>query len=178
MRAARLLRIAPAAAIGAVFATGAWWLADGYRDARACLDALPALEERGDLVVDHLWRTGNLGRVVEIGYRQVDAVGSRPGRLRCAFGDGPDGRRQLLGLEFRGRPVGEARLYVLDRFWLGDEAAIQSGKARLRVEVPLLAFLAAIIGRPHPALVGTFLCILLAVVMLAASRFSGRERRD
>lgn len=177
MGASRLLRIGPAAAIGAVLAAGTWWLAEGYRDAHVCLDALPALEERGDLVADHIQRAGNLGRVIEIGYLQDDA-GSRPGRLRCAFGDGLDGRRQLLGLEFRGRPVGEARLYVLERFWLGDEAAVQSGRARLRVEITPLAFLAAMIGRPHPAPVVGLLCVLLAAAMLAASRFAGRKRQD
>ncbi|PKR90318.1 hypothetical protein CXZ10_02745 [Pleomorphomonas diazotrophica] len=178
MRAARLLRIGPAAAIGAVLATGTWWLAEGYRDAHVCLDALPALEERGDLVADHIQRSGSLGRVIEIGYLQIDDSGSRLGRLRCAFGDDLDGRRQLLGLEFGGRPLGEARLYVLERFWLEDEAAVQSGRARLRVEITPLGFLAAMIGRPHPALVGGLLCALLAAAMLAARRFAGGRRRD
>lgn len=178
MRAARLVKILPAAAIGAVLATGTWWLAEGYRDAHLCLDALPALEEQGDLVANHVRRAGNLGRVIEIGYLQIDAAGSRAGLLRCAFGDRLDGRRQLLGMEFGGRPVGEARLYVLERFWLGDEAAVQSGRPRLRVEITPLGFLAAMIGRPHPAPVVGLLCVLLAAAMLAARRFAGRKRRD
>lgn len=177
MRLSRLLKIVAAAAIGAVVATEAWWLANGYRDARACLNALPALEENGDLVVDSLKRSGDVFDVVEIGYRRVDAAGSSPGRLRCAFGDGLNGPRHLLGVELGGSPIGDARLYFLERFWLGDEAAVESGRARLRVEVPPLTFLAAMVGRPHPSLVGALLCLLLAAAMLAANRFAGRARR-
>lgn len=178
MRLSRFLTIAAAAAIGAVVATEAWWLANGYRDARACLNALPALEENGDLVVDNLKRSGDLFDVVEIGYRRVDAAGSQSGRLRCAFGDGLNGPRRLLGAEIEGSPIGDARLYFLERFWLGDEAVVESGRARLRVEVPPLTFLAAMIGRPHPSLVGAVLCLLLAAAMLAANRFAGRGRRS
>ena len=177
MRLSRFLKIVAAAAIGAVVATEAWWLANGYRDARSCLNALPALEENGDLVVDSLKRSGDVFDVVEIGYRRVDSAGSSPGRLRCAFGDGLNGPRRLLGAELGGSPIGDARLYFLERFWLGDEAAVESGRARLRVEVPPLTFLAAMVGRPHPSLVGALLCLLLAAAVLAANRFSGRASR-
>lgn len=178
MRLSRFLKIVAAAAFGAVVATEAWWLADGYRDARACLNALPALEENGDIVVDSLKRSGDVFDVVEIGYRRVDAAGSSPGRLRCAFGDGLNGPRRLVGAEFEGRPIGDARLYFLERFWLGDAAAVESGKARLGVEVPPLTFLAAMVGRPHPSLVGALLCVLLAAAMLAANRLARRGRRS
>lgn len=178
MRPSRLLKIVAAAAIGAVVATEAWWLANGYRDARACLNALPALEERGDLVVDGLKRSSGLFDVVEIGYWKVDAGDGRPGRLRCAFGDGLDGGRRLLGAEIGGQPIGDARLYFLERFWLGDEAAVESGAKRLRTEVPPLIFFAAMVGRPHPSLIGALLCALLGVAMLAARRFSTSPRRS
>lgn len=176
MRPARLLTIA-AAAIGAVVTTEAWWLTNGYRDARACLNALPALEEHGDLVVDGLKRSSGLFDVVEIDYRRADAAGGQRGRLRCAFGDGLDGGRRLLGAEIGGQPIGDARLYFLERFWLGDAMAVQSGATRVRVEVPPLVFLAAMIGRPHPSLIGALLCALLAGAILAARRFSTSRRR-
>lgn len=172
MRLARFLTVATAAAIAAVFAAEAWWLAEGYRDARACLNALPALEENGALIVDNLTRSDSLFGVFEVDYRVVEAFGSRPGRLRCAFGDGPDGQRHLLGMEFDDQPVGEARLYFLERFWLGDPAAIRGGQSRLRNEIPPLTFLAAVVGRPHPSLIGALLSALLAVATLAAGRFS------
>jgi hypothetical protein len=177
VRLARLLKIAASAAVVAVVATEAWSLADGYRDAHACLNTLPALEETGELVVGSLARSRNLPGVFEIGYRVIDTIGSRPGRLLCAFGDGPDGRRHLVGMEFGGRPVGEARLYFLKRFWLGDPAAVQSGAARLKNDVPPLAVLAAVIGRPHPSLIGALLCALLAVAALAAGRFARGGRQ-
>lgn len=178
MLPARLLTIATAAAIAAVFAAEGWWLAEGYRDARACINALPALEENGELIVDDLTRSDNLPSVFEIRYRVVNSLGSRPDRLRCAFGDGPDGQRHLLGVEFRGQPISEARLYFLERFWLGDPAAIGSGDARLKSEIPPLSFLAAMIGRPHPSLIGALICALLAVASLAAGRFSGGRRQS
>ncbi len=177
MRPARLLKIVAAAAIAAVVTAEAWSLAEGYRDARVCLNALPAVEETGDLVVGSLARPHDLPGVFEIDYRVNDAVDSRPGRLRCAFGDGPDGLRHLVGMEFGGRPIGEARLYFLERFWLGDPAAVQSDAARLTNDVPPLTLLAAIVGRPHPSLIGALLCALLAVAALAAGRFAGGGRQ-
>ncbi|SCM73533.1 hypothetical protein KL86PLE_110106 [uncultured Pleomorphomonas sp.] len=177
MRPARFLKIAVAAAIAAILAAEGWWLTEGYRDARACLIVLPALEESGELVVGSLRRSDSLPGVFEIGYRATDTAGSRSGRLRCAFGDGPDGRRHLLGVEFDGQPIGEARLYFLERFWLGDPAAVRSGEARLRSDVPPLAFLAAMIGRPHPSLIGALLCALLAAAALAAGRLTERRQR-
>lgn len=178
MRSARLLTIAAAAAIAAVFAAEGWWLAEGYRDAHACLDALPALEDNGELVVDSLTRSDNLLSVFAVDYRVSDLFGTRPGRLRCAFGDGPDGRRHLLGVEFGGQPIGEARLYFLERFWLGDPAAVRSGEKRLKSEVPPLSFLAAMIGRPRPSLIGALLCALLAAAALAATWLSGSKRQS
>ena len=177
MLSARLLTIAATAAIAAVFATEGWWLAESYRDARACLNALPALEENGELVVGSLTRSDDLPGIFAIDYRVADSLGSRSGRLRCAFGDGPDGMRHLLGVEFGGRPIGEARLYFLERFWLGDPAAIRSGEARLRSEIPPLSFLAAMIGRPHPSLIGALVCAFLAAAALAAGRLSGSSRQ-
>ncbi|WP_370673642.1 hypothetical protein [Pleomorphomonas sp. PLEO] len=177
MQPARLLTIVTAAAIASVFAAEGWSLADGYRDARACLNALPALEESGQLVVGSLTRSDDLPGVFEIGYRVTEGFGSWPGRLRCAFGDGPDNRRHLLGVEFGGQPIGEARLYFLERFWLGDPAAIRSGEARLKSEIPPLSFLAAMIGRPHPSLIGALLCALLALAALATGRLSGKRRQ-
>lgn len=178
MRSARLLTIVAAAAIAAVFAAEGWWLAEGYRDARACLDVLPALEENGELVVDGLTRSDSLLAVFAVDYRINDLFGTRPGRLRCAFGDGPDNRRHLLGVEFEGQPVGEARLYFLERFWLGDPTAVRSGEKRLKSEVPPLTFLAAIIGRPRLPLIGALLCALLAAAALAAGRLSGGRRQS
>ena len=178
MLPARLLTIATAAAIAAVFATEGWWLTQGYRDARTCLDALPALEENGALIVDDLARSDALPSVFEIHYRVTNSFGSRPDRLRCAFGDGPDGHRHLLGVEFHGQPIGEARLYFLERFWLGDPAAVRSGEARLESEIPPLSFLAAMIGRPHPSLIAALICALLAVAALAAGRFTRGRRQS
>jgi hypothetical protein len=176
VQSTRFLTIAIAAAIAAVFVAEGWWLAEGYRDARACINALPALEETGDLVVDNLARSNGLSGVFEVDYRTTDVFGTRPGRLRCAFGDGPDGQRHLLGVEFGNLPIGEARLYFLERFWLEDPAAVQSGEKRLKSEVPPLTFLTAIIGRPHPSLIGAVLCALLAVAMTAIGRFSRSGR--
>lgn len=178
MRSTRLLTIAAAAAIAAVFAAEGWWLAEGYRDARACLNTLPALEDNGELVVDGLTRSDSLLSVFEIDYRVRDAFGLRLGLLRCAFGDGPDGQRHLLGVEFGGRPIGEARLYFLERFWLGDPAAVRSGERRLKSEVPPLTFLAATIGRPRPSLIVALLCALLVAAALAAGRWSGGKRQS
>jgi len=175
---ARLLTIATAAAIAAVFVAEGWWLAEGYRDARACLNALPALEENGNLTVDDLARSELLPSVFEVYYRVANSFGSRPDRLRCAFGEGPDGQRHLLGVEFHGQPIGEARLYFLERFWLDDPAAIRSGEARLDNEISPLSFLAAMIGRPHQSLIGALLCALLAVAALAAGRLSGGRRQS
>jgi len=177
VRPARFLKIAVAAAVVAVLTAEGRWLTEGYRDARACLNALPALEESGEIVVGSLGRSDSLPGVFEIGYRVTDTAGSRPGRLRCAFGDGPDGRRHLLGVEFAGQPIGEARLYFLERFWLDDPAAVRSGEARLKTEVPPLTFLAAMVGRPHPSLIGALLCALLAAAALAAGRLTGRRQR-
>lgn len=178
MRPARFLTIATAAAIAAVFVAEGWWLAEGYNDARTCINALPALEETGDLVVDGLARSNNLPGVFEIAYSAKGALSDWPGSMRCAFGDGPDGRRHLLGIEFNDQPIGEARLYFLERFWLNDPAAVQSGKARLKNEIPPLAFLTAIVGRPNPALIGAIAFAILAAASLAASRFAGRRRRE
>ncbi|MCM5559963.1 hypothetical protein [Pleomorphomonas sp. JP5] len=178
MRPLHLLKIVAAAAIGAVVATEAWWLANGYRDASACLNALPALEEQGDLVVDGLKRSSGIFDVIEIDYRRANALGGHPGRLRCAFGDGLDGGRNLLGAEIGGQPIGEARLFFLERFWLEDATAVESGAKRLRTEIPPLVFLAAMIGRPHPSLIGALLCALLGVALLAARRFSTSHRRS
>lgn len=176
MRQAGFVSIAVAAAVAAAVASSVWSVADGYRDARACRDALPALEENGDIVVDSLVRDSGRPAVFAIGYRVTDAAGSRAGQLRCAFGNGPDGRRHLLGLELGGRPVGDARLYFLERFWLGDPAAINSGAARLDDRVPPLMLLAAVVGRPHPALLIALLAALLAGAALAGRRFSERLR--
>ncbi len=63
MRPARFLTIAAAAAVVAVVTAEAWSLAVGYRDARACLNALPALEENGELVVGNLARSRDLSDV-------------------------------------------------------------------------------------------------------------------
>ena len=176
MRRAGFVSIAVAAAVAAAVASGIWSVADGYRDVRACRDALPALEENGDIVVDSLIRDSGRPAVFAIGYRVTDAAGSRAGQLRCAFGNGPDGRRHLLGLELGGRPVGDARVYFLERFWLGDPAAIDSGAARLDDRVPPLMRLAAVVGRPHPALLIALLAALLAGAALAGRRLSERLR--
>lgn len=178
MRPARFLTIATAAAIAAVFVTEGWWLAEGYSDAHACLNALPALEETGDLVVDGLARSDNLPGVFEISYSVKGTLGGWPGNMRCAFGDGPDGRRHLLGVEFNDQSIGEARLYFLERFWLNDPASVQSGKARLESKIPPLSFLAAIIGRPNPALIAAIVFAILAAASLAASRFAELRRRE
>ena len=178
MLLARLLTIATAAAIAAVFAAEGWGLAESYRDARACLNVLPALEENGELTVDDLARSGNLLGVFEVRYRVANPFGARPDRLRCAFGDGPDGQHHLLGVEFRGQPIGEARLYFLERFWLGDPSAIRSGEARLDSQIPPLSFLAAMVGRPHPSLIGALLCALLAVAALAAGHLTKGRRQS
>lgn len=163
--------------MAAVVAAEAWSLAEGYRDARACLNTLPALEESGDLIVRRLTRASELNGVFDIDYRVTNANGSVAGRLRCAFSDGPDGRH-LAGLELRGRMVGEARLYFLERFWLDDPAAVQSGAGRLTNEISPLEFLTAVIGRPRPSLLVALLFALLAIAAIASSRFAGRGRRD
>lgn len=177
MRSARFLTIAVAAAIAAVFVAEGWWLAEGYSDARSCLNALPALEETGDLEVTGLTRSDNLPGVFELTYSVKGPLSGWPGSMRCAFGDGPDGRRHLIGVEFNDEPIGEARLYFLERFWLNDPAALQSGKARVENEIPPFAFLGTIIGRPNPALIGAIVCAILAAASLAASRFAGHARR-
>ena len=178
MRPTRFLTIATAAAIAAVFAAEGWWLVQGYRDARACLNVLPALEENGALVADNLTRSDSMFGVFEVDYRVTDPLGSRSGRLRCAFGDSQDDRRHLLGVEFNDQPISEARLYFLERFWLGDPAALRSGEKRLKTEIPPLTFLAAVVGRPRPSLIGALLCAILAVAALAASRFSRGHRQS
>ena len=109
-------------------------------------------------------------------FAEAAAGQRRAGQLRCAFGDGPDGRRHLLGLELGGRPVGDARIYFLERFWLDDPAAIDSGAARLDDRVPPPMLLAAVVGRPHPALLIVLLAALLAGAALAGRRLSERLR--
>lgn len=177
MRPARFLKIAAAAALAAVVAAEAWSLSESYRDARACLNALPALEESGEITVTRLVRSAELPGLFEVGYRVSDPAGARLGRLRCAFSDGLDGRRHLTAAELSGRPVGEARLYFLERFWLGDASAIESGATRLGSQLSPLDFLVAVVGRPRPSLLVILLIALLATAVLAGGRFAGRRRQ-
>ena len=175
MRLGNFLRMLAAAAIAAALASEVWMLSTAYRETQTCRDALPALEDSGDLIVGALKRDAALPSVYEIDY-WVTGASPRPGKLRCAFGEAPDGDRRLVGLELGGWPIGDARLILLERFWLGDAEAVREGARRIRDVVPRMELLDAVIGRPHPSLIAAIVCALLAVVFEALGR--RRETRS
>lgn len=96
---------------------------------RLCRSLIPALEPAGALIVVAIEADPLAPNAVRIDYR----VDDRPSRLRCAFGGGfLDTRRlDLRAVEVNGVQLGEARLFVLERFWLGDPQAVAEGEARL-----------------------------------------------
>lgn len=169
MRFGNLLTVLAAAAIVAAISTEAWRLSVAYDDARACRNALPALEEDGELIIGALRRAPDLPSVYEVDY-WVKGLVSRPGRLRCAFGEGSDGERRLTGVEIGGWSIGEARLFMLDRFWLGDANAVRDGERRIRDVTPGRELLRAVVGRPDPSLFAAIGCGLLALLVAGLGR--------
>lgn len=169
MRFGNLLTMLAAAAIVAAISTEAWRLSVAYDDVRACRNALPALEDTGELIVGALRRDPDLPSVYEVDY-WVKGLVARPGRLRCAFGEGSDGERRMLGAEIGGWSIGEARLYMLERFWLGDPEAVREGERRIRDVIPLRELLRAVVGRPDPSLLAAVVCGLLALLAAGLGR--------
>lgn len=169
MRFGALPGLLAAAAVAAALTTEMWTLSVAYSDAQACRNTLPALEETGGLIVGGLRRDTALPAVYEIDY-WVSGEGARPGRLRCAFGERADGGRRLIGLEIAGRPVSEAQLFLLDRFWLGDEDTVNEGLHRLRDVIPLRERLAAVVGRPDPSFLAAIGLAVLAAAVAALAR--------
>ncbi len=99
-----------------------------------CVQALPALEADDARItvvaVDpDPAKEGNL----RISYRVDDRAGARRKVLICAFGrDTPTGDgRALIGLRDHHGDIGDARFYMLRRFWLGDPAAVAEGASRV-----------------------------------------------
>lgn len=107
------------------------WAADRAETA-LCQAALPALEPQGRL---SLMSVGHAGPVVTIAY-QVELPGPmrRAGLLRCAVTEDAPlfADPELTAVEFDGQPLGDARLFMLKRFWLGDAEAVAAGAARFQ----------------------------------------------
>jgi hypothetical protein len=142
MRRATAKRLKRAAALGTGLLIGAVVVAFGTRhlsenaDIRLCRAVLPAIEPEGKIVVDTTSVNRGTATVVEIGYRVVSAAGTpSPGQLRCAVREATSdplfGRPELAGVEENGRVMGDARLFFLKRFWLGDPGAVAEGERRL-----------------------------------------------
>ena len=92
--------------------------------ARLCRAALPALN--GPEAALEIVRTAPLasGGGLRVDYRVRSPAGQRSRFLECRFAAGPpasgEGSR-LTGLTTEEGPIGEVRLYVLKRFWLGAD---------------------------------------------------------
>ncbi len=87
-----------------------------------CRTTLPALHAEGAAIRE--LRHGPAPRPVS-GLR-IDYLAQEPGRPRtahhatCVIGQRTDGRRVLAGLETERGPLGEVRLAILKRWWLGE----------------------------------------------------------
>jgi branched-subunit amino acid ABC-type transport system permease component len=96
--------------------------------ARLCRMALPALYSEGTAIEVSATAGDGAGAVT------VTHATIRPGRvpreteLACRFAGGrfSAGRRELVGVTLAGRPLPEANLLFLKRFWLADPAAARA----------------------------------------------------
>ena len=109
--------------VGAVAATAGCASSLDAGQARLCRAVIPALNgtARGIEVV----RTGPLptGDGVRVDYRAQSAAGQRSRFLECRFAGAREGG-QLAAVSTEEGPIGDLRLYVLKRFWLGPEGVL------------------------------------------------------
>ena len=93
----------------------------------------PALN--GEAAAIEIVRTGPLaaGQGVRVDYRVPSSAGQRSRFLECRFAGameaGPE-RAGLAGVTTEDGPIGELRLYLLKRFWLGPDAAAADPEPR------------------------------------------------
>lgn len=94
--------------------------------ARLCRAVIPALNVEGSAI--ELVRTAPLAgqQGVRVDYRVHSPAGQRSRFLECRFAGareaGPE-QAGLAGVTTEDGPIGDLRLYVLKRFWLGPDAA-------------------------------------------------------
>jgi branched-chain amino acid transport system permease protein len=93
---------------------------------RLCRAIIPALN--GEAAAIEIVRTGPLavGQGVRVDYRVPSPAGQRSRFLECRFAGAMDAgpeRAGLAGVTTEDGPIGELRLYLLKRFWLGPDAA-------------------------------------------------------
>lgn len=102
--------------------------------ARLCRVTLPVLLGDGVAVTVRDQEAARLpsgGTEVRIGYRAVAADGaSREGSVACTFGSGAD-RLRLRALHLPGGALPDARVVMLDRFWLTSTDALDRDPAPL-----------------------------------------------
>lgn len=109
--------------------------------ARLCRALLPALAPDGKLFVTAIEADAAANHGVRIDFLADGLERS----VRCAFAGGAldEDRLRLVAVEADGRVLGEAQVFFLNRFWLGDPEALAEGEARLAGlggGVPLVPF--------------------------------------
>lgn len=97
-----------------------------------CRTTLPALHARGADIRE--LRHGP-ARQPGAGLR-IDYLAQEPGRPRtahhatCRIEQRPDGRSILAGLDTERGPMGDVRLAILRRWWLGERPLVPTGGSR------------------------------------------------
>jgi len=91
--------------------------------ARLCRAVLPALN--GEASAIEIVRTAPLtaGHGVRVDYRVQAPAGQKRRFLECRFAAAGLERSGLAGVTTEDGPIGDLRLYMLKRFWLGPDAA-------------------------------------------------------
>ncbi|PLX39431.1 MAG: branched-chain amino acid ABC transporter permease [Hyphomicrobiales bacterium] len=109
-----------------------------HAQARICVDIVPAVElDAPQIRLLAINAIDGSGPTVRVAYSVPDGTAERREFLICRFGGTgfSPARRRVVALLGPGGPFSGVRLFMINRFWLGELGASAEGRARL-VELP------------------------------------------